>query len=158
SIPPFTKQDAVRFLRNKVPGLAVSTRQSPLAPDEDARRVSEATRLAAELGHLPLAVDHAAAYLRETGLSVDEYLTRFTRNAHLLLSEEPGDTEFPAPVSATWATSTALLKPDAEHLFNLCAFFSPEPISAELFLQGTVDIDHPPGVREFLSSPLRFRA
>ena len=157
-IPPFTEEDAVGFLRRKVPGLATGIRRQQLPAEEDTRRVSEATRLAAELGHLPLAVDHAAAYLRETGLSVDEYLTRFAQNAHLLLSEDPGDAELPTPVSGTWATSTTLLTPDAEHLFNLCAFFSPEPISAELFLQGTLGIDNPPGVREFLASPLQFRA
>ena len=31
--------------------------------------------------------------------------------------------------------SITLLTPDAEHLFNLCSFFSPEPIAAELFLR-----------------------
>ena len=154
-ILPFTEQDAVRFLRRRVPGLASGARPQ-LAAEEDARRVSEATRLAAELGHLPLAVDHAAAYLAESKQSVDEYLERFTRNAHLLLSEEPSDGELPIPVSGTWATSTPLLTPDAEHLFNLCAFFSPEPISAELFLQGRMDA--PVGVLDFLASPLRFRA
>lgn len=157
-IPPFTEEDAVRFLRRRVPGLAAGTRQQQLAAEEDARRASEATQLASELGHLPLAVDHAAAYLCETKQSVQEYLARFTRNAHLLLSEEPSDGELPTPVSGTWATSTPLLAPDAEHLFNLCAFFSPEPISAELFLQGAVDVDDPSGVLEFLASPLRFRA
>jgi len=157
-ISPFTEDEAVEFLRLRVPRLATHMRGLQLADDENARRVSEATRLAAELGHLPLAVDHAAAYLCETELSVDEYLSRFTLNAHLLLSEEPGEGDLPAPVSGTWATSTALLDADAEHLFNLCAFFSPEPISAELFLQGNEAIDDPSDVLEFLSPALRFRA
>jgi hypothetical protein len=43
-------------------------------------------------------------------------------------------------------------------LFNLCAFFSPEPIAAELFLQDTAGIDNPPGLGEFLSSSHRLRA
>ena len=115
-------------------------------------------RLAAELGHLPIAIDHAAAYLAETARSVDEYLTRFAQNAHQLLNEQPGDPDPPAHVSGTWAMSTTLLTADAEHLFNLCAFFSPEPIAAELFLQDTAGIDDPPGLGEFLSSPQRFRA
>ena len=62
-----------------------------LAEEEDARRASEARRLATNLGHLPIAIDHAAAYLAETGQSVDEYLTRFAENAHQLLSEQPRD-------------------------------------------------------------------
>jgi len=155
---PFTEEEAVSFLRGKVPGLAASDGRKKLAQEEDARRENEARRLAAELGHLPIAIDHAAAYLAETTLSVDEYLTRFAENAHQLLSEHPGEPDLPAHISGTWAMSTTLLTPDAEHLFNLCAFFSPEPIAAELFLQDTTDIDRPPGLGEFLSSAQRFRA
>ena len=120
--------------------------------------MSEAGRLALTLGHLPIAVEHAAAYLAETGQSVDEYLTRFTENAHQLLSEQPADSDLPAPVSGTWAMSITLLTPDAEHLFNLCSFFSPEPIAAELFLQPEAGIVDPPGLADFLSSAQRFRA
>src|SRR5260370_20341693 len=54
--------------------------------------------------------------------------------------------------------STALRPSDAEHVFNLCAFFSPEPIAAELFLQNAHAVSDPPGLREFLSSSPRFRA
>jgi hypothetical protein len=157
-LQPFTEEEAVSFLRGKVPGLAVRDGRKQLTQEEDARRESKALWLAAELGHLPIAIDHAAAYLAETKLSVDEYITRFAENAHQLLSEQPGDPDLPAHISGTWAMSTTLLTPDAEHLFNLCAFFSPEPIAAHLFLQDTTGIDHPPGMGEFLSSPQRFRA
>jgi len=153
-VSPFTEGEAISFLRHKVPGLAVGE----LSREEDDRRNSEARRLAAELGHLPIAIDHAAAYLAVTMQSVDEYLGRFAENAHQLLSVQPGDSDFPAPVSGTWAMSTTLLTPDAEHLFNLCAFFSSEPIAAELFLQDNAGIESPPGLGEFLSSAHRFRA
>lgn len=152
-VSPFTEEEAISFLRRRVPALAPHER---LSEDEDARRRKEAGRLAVALGHLPIATEHAAAYLAETGQSVDDYLARFEENAHRLLSEQPSD--FPDQVSATWAMSTALLTPDAERLFNLCAFFSPEPISAELFLQNAHAVTDPPGLREFLSSSSRFRA
>jgi Tetratricopeptide repeat/NB-ARC domain len=152
-VAPFTEEDAISFLRRRVPSLASSEK---LRKDEDTRRSAEAGRLAAALGHLPIATEHAAAYLAETGHSVDDYLTRFNENAHRLLSEQPAD--FPAPVSATWVMSTALLTPDAEHLFNLCAFFSPEPIAADLLMQDVGALSDPPGLREFLSSSHRFRA
>ena len=54
--------------------------------------------------------------------------------------------------------STALLTDDAEHLFNLCAFFSPEPIAGELLLENADAVSDPPGLRELLSSSPRFRA
>jgi hypothetical protein len=154
-VSPFTEEEAISFLRHRVPGLAA---RGNLAREEDARRASEAGRLAAELGHLPIAVEHAAAYLAETAQGVDEYLSRFTENAHQLLSEQPRDADLPSSVSGTWAMSTTLLTPDAEHLFNLCAFFSPEPIAAGLFLQDTARLEDPPGLGEFLSSAHRFRA
>ncbi len=48
--------------------------------------------------------------------------------------------------------STTLLNPDAEHLFNLCSFFSPEPIAAELFLQQRRRPSvEPPGLAEVLA-------
>jgi len=154
-VSPFTDAESISFLRYTVPSLATG---KELAAAEDARRVSEARRLAMTLGHLPIAVEHAAAYLVETGQSVEQYLTRFTENAHQLLSEQPTDSDLPAPVSGTWAMSITLLTPDAEHLFNLCSFFSPEPISTKLFLQPAAGIAEPPDVGEFLSSPQRFRA
>jgi tetratricopeptide (TPR) repeat protein len=157
-LPPFTEEEAVSFLRRRVHGLTFSSARRPLTAEEDAWRTDEAGRLAVELGHLPIALDHAAAYLTETGQSIDEYITRFTENAHQLLSEQLWESDLPAHVSGTWAMSTTLLTPDAEHLFNLCAFFSPEPIAVDLFLQDASDIDDPPGLGEFLSSPRRFRA
>jgi len=152
-VSPFTRDEAISFLRRRVPALGANRR---LPTDEDERRDSEAERLAEALGHLPIAVEHAAAYLTETGETVDEYLTRFHKNAHGLLSEQLP--EFPASVSATWTMSTARLSPDAEHLFNLCAFFSPEPIAVELFLNHAQAVSEPPGLREFLCSSPRFRA
>ena len=154
-VPPFAGAESVSYLRRTVPGLAAP---AGLAAAEDERRADEARRLGTTLGHLPIAVGHAAAYLAETGQSVGEYLTRFTENAHQLLSEQRTDSELAVPtVSGTWAMSITLLTQDAEHLFNLCSFFSPEPIAAELILQPADGIDAPPGLAEFLSSPQRFR-
>ena len=68
---------------------------------------------------------------------------------------QPSD--FPESVSATWTMSTGLLTSDAQHIFNLCAFFSPEPIAAELVLNKAEAISDPPGLSELLSSTPRFR-
>jgi len=150
---PFTEEEAVSFLRRRVPALGADR---ILREKEDERRRHEAGRLAAALGHLPIAIEHAAAYLTETGQSVDDYLGQFDQNAHRLLSEQLP--ELPESVSRTWTMSTALLTSDAEHLFSLCAFFSPEPIAGELLLENAHAVSDPPGLREFLSSSPRFRA
>jgi tetratricopeptide (TPR) repeat protein len=152
---PFSAAEAVSYLRRTVPSLTEAT---GLAAVADTRRASAARQLATALGHWPIAVEHAAAYLAETGQSVEQYLTRFNENARQLLSEQSTDADRSAPVAGTCAMSITLLTPDAEHLFNLCSFFSAEPVAAELFLLAADGIDAPPGVPELLSSPQRFRA
>jgi tetratricopeptide (TPR) repeat protein len=152
-VSPFTEEEAVSFLRRRVPALSAD---QALREREDEQREHQARRLASALGRLPIAIEHAAAYLTETSQSVDDYLSRFDRNAHRLLSEQLP--ELPESVSRTWTMSTALLTPDAEHLFNLCAFFSPEPIAGELLLGNAGAVTDPPGLRELLSSSPRFRA
>jgi tetratricopeptide (TPR) repeat protein len=152
-VSPFTKDEAADFLRRRVPGLTLGVE---LSPEEITRRSAEAERLADALGYLPIAIDHATAYLRETGQTVGDYLSRFDQDPHLLLSEQPAD--FSGPVSATWAVSSAVLTADAQHLFNLCAFFSPEPIAADIFLDNADAVDDSFGLREFLASSPRFHA
>lgn len=149
----FTETEAISFLRRRVPALAVSRE---VGKGDDERRTIAAGRLAMALGNLPIAVEHAAAYLAETGQSADDYLIRFTENSDKLLSERP--IGFSVSASATWTRSTVLLTPDAEHLFNLCAFLSPGPIAVEFFLRNAHAVSAPPGLRELLSSSTRFRA
>ncbi len=154
-VSPFTDAESVSFLRRTVPSLAEGTR---LAPAENERRINEARRLARTLSHLPIAVEHAAAYLAETSQSVEQYLTQFTENADQLIDEQSADPDLPVQVLGTWTMSNTLLTRDAEHLFNLCSFFSPEPIAAELLLQPADAIEEPSGLAEILSSAQRFRA
>jgi tetratricopeptide repeat protein/NB-ARC domain-containing protein len=152
-VSPFTEEEAVSFLRRRV---AILGADPGLDADESQRRIDDAARLAETLGYLPIAIEHAAAYLTETDRSVDRYLSLFEENAHRLLNEQAG--EFPASVAATWTMSTGLLTRDAELLFNLCAFFSPEPIAVELCLNSARAVNGPAGLRELLSSSPRFRA
>ncbi|MGH3192746.1 MAG: FxSxx-COOH system tetratricopeptide repeat protein [Streptosporangiaceae bacterium] len=159
-VSPFSQHEAIGFLRCRVPTLGADDDHGAQdgergSREDDERRGREAQRLAVALDLLPIAVEHAAAYLAETGQSVDEYLTLFGQHAKRLSEQLP---DFPASVSGTWAVSSALLTADAEHLANLCAFFSPEPIAAELFLQYAEAVDDPAGLRDFLRSARRFRA
>jgi hypothetical protein len=148
----FSAQEAVSLLRRRVPALAAG---DDVDGDTDTRRGAEAGRLAAVLGGVPLATEHAAAYLAAAGQSADEYVTRFDEYLSRL-DDQPA--EFPAPVLAAWEMSATLLNADAGHLFNLCAFFSPEPIAAELLLQNAEAVTEPPGLADVLADSRRFRA
>ncbi|WP_427165678.1 FxSxx-COOH system tetratricopeptide repeat protein [Streptomyces sp. C1-1] len=101
------------------------------------RRVSaisteDATRVANALGDLPLAIDHAGAWLNETGQDAAEYLELLDLQLARLEADvdAPG---FPLQVGATWNISIQRLNsPAARRLLELCAHFGADPISLDL--------------------------
>ncbi|MEV4898455.1 FxSxx-COOH system tetratricopeptide repeat protein, partial [Nonomuraea sp. NPDC055795] len=120
AVGEFSPDETVEFLSKRVPALK----------DDPAG----AAALAAELGHLPLAAEHAAAYMNETGTSAAAYLAKLRENAHELLAQEV-DITYPLAVAATWGVSRDAISPEADALFQLMAFFAPEPIAEELLAQ-----------------------
>ncbi|MFI6298999.1 FxSxx-COOH system tetratricopeptide repeat protein [Nonomuraea sp. NPDC050790] len=142
-VSEFEPDETVAFLRKRVPGNGATT-------DDDA------LRLATELGNLPLAVEHAAAYLSETGMSVAEYIELFRASASSVVSEAL-DIPYPQAVATTWDLSCARLSLGAKALFKLLAFVSPEPISAELLVQPTVARGLPAPLDGVLSGTTAYR-
>lgn len=115
----FREEESLTFLRQRAKALAPF---EDLANDRDAEREVAALLLARTLGHLPLAEEHAVAYLNETNASVAEYLGQFKANAHRLFSSE-ADLGYPRSVATAWSVSIGALPPGALALFQLCAFF-----------------------------------
>ena len=114
----FTRDESVGHLLRHVPELDMA----------DAKRVADA------LGHLPLAVEQASAWLEQTGMPARVYVEQLaTQSTRILALNQPPD--YPMPVVATWNLSFDRLKqrsPAAVRLLQLCAFFSPGPISMDL--------------------------
>jgi CO dehydrogenase nickel-insertion accessory protein CooC1 len=112
----FTKDESVAHLLRHVP---------ELDPD-DAERVAEA------LGHLPLAVEQASAWLEQTGMPARAYVEQLaTESTRILALSQPPD--YPTPVVATWSLSFDQLRsPAAVRLLQILAFCSPGPISMDL--------------------------
>ncbi|MEU7893691.1 FxSxx-COOH system tetratricopeptide repeat protein [Nonomuraea sp. NPDC049152] len=108
----FSRDESVEHLRGQVQGL----------PESDAEKVATA------LGFLPLAVDQAGAWLRETGMPAGDYVELLESELTRALPTFRG----PKPVAATWNVSLEQLmrrSPAAVRLLQLCAFFSADPIS-----------------------------
>jgi hypothetical protein len=64
------------------------------------------SRLACELGGLPLAIEHAAAYITETCISANDYLDLLNRDRRSVFERKyPGMTDYRASISATWQIS-----------------------------------------------------
>ncbi|MFC9946864.1 FxSxx-COOH system tetratricopeptide repeat protein [Streptomyces pratensis] len=114
----FLREESIEHLQRRAPGLS----------DDDAAQVAIA------VGDLPLAVEQAAAWIAETATPIDTYLEQLARQAPQVLAlNQPAG--YPEPVAATWNISIERLKersPAAVRLLQLCAFFAPEPISANL--------------------------
>ncbi|GAA2907806.1 FxSxx-COOH system tetratricopeptide repeat protein [Nonomuraea rubra] len=146
----FLPEDTVKFLHKRV--IALSGRGSERSVDAEA----EAQDLAGQLGNLPLAAEHAAAYLNETGTSITEYLALFRDNAHALLASSV-DIKYPQTVATTWSVSRNKISPEADALFRLLASLSAEPVAEELLVQPTVAASLPEPLSRVLSSVTDFR-
>jgi tetratricopeptide (TPR) repeat protein len=93
-----------------------------------------ARELAEQLGGLPLALEQAAAYAEQVGLSLNDYLDRF-RQRHTQLLARGAPIGYPATVMTTWRLNIGQVtaaSPAAAELLKLSAFLAPEAIPVEL--------------------------
>ena len=89
--------------------------------------------LARELGGLPLACEQAAAYIRQTGMDITQYLSLFRAHRDQLLQRGvPEDHD--GTIQASWRLARARLSasPAAVHLAQLCASLAPEDIPLDM--------------------------
>jgi hypothetical protein len=96
---------------------------------------TEADQLADKLGDLPLAIEQAAAWRAETGMPVVEYLRLFDEKVAEIFDSATSP-DYEVSVAAAWNVSFDELRKRnaaAHQILNICAYFSPEPISRELF-------------------------
>jgi cellulose biosynthesis protein BcsQ/tetratricopeptide (TPR) repeat protein len=117
----FTRPESVSHLRRRLPDCG----------PEEANRVAEA------LGDLPIAVEQAAAGIKQTGLGPREYIKLLQRSTAGAESRGKGDqiADITKATGGTWDFAIGWLSknyPPAVRLLQLCSYFSPEPISMDL--------------------------
>ena len=114
----FTREESVAHLLRHLPDLDPA----------DARMVADA------LGHLPLAIEQASAWLEQTGMQPQAYVAELnTRASRILGLNQPSD--YQTPVVTTWNLSLERLQqqsPAAVRMLQLLAYFSAGPISLDL--------------------------
>ncbi|WP_220446403.1 FxSxx-COOH system tetratricopeptide repeat protein [Micromonospora chalcea] len=136
----FSRTESVELLRRRGPDLT----------DEQADRLAEA------LGDLPLALEQAAAWRAETGMSAEEYLRLFEEKRTELLEQTP-PMDYQLSVATAWNVSLdrlMLVNPTAFRLLQVCSFLAPEPIPRALF-SGAQDADIHPDINGALRDPMR---
>ncbi|MBK7956349.1 MAG: tetratricopeptide repeat protein [Candidatus Accumulibacter sp.] len=111
-------------------------------------------KLAGDLGGLPLALEQAASYLEETGLSVADYraLLAGIETEGLILDEGRAATGYERSLAATLSLAFEKLTPAAQQLLRLCAFAAPE-LLPERFFQEAAD-QLPPELAAAAANPL----
>ena len=117
-IEVFARAESLEYLQRRVASLSV----------KDASMVAEV------LGDLPLAIEHASAWLSETTMSAVGYVARL--EDQLGAAESPSEPlGHPPSIAVTWRLSFDWLRersPAAARLLELCAYFAPDPISLSL--------------------------
>jgi len=105
-----------------------------------------ASELAEELGCLPLALEHAGAYIETRVCSINDYLQRFRERGPELLEHVKPSAEYPLTVVATWKISFEQVRkesPEAADLIKLLAFFAPDDIPREILCDGASQLPEP---------------
>ena len=108
---------------------------------------ADATTLANVLGNLPLALSHAAAYIRRHTITFAQYLSRLEERREAVLSwNDPRLTDYPNSVLATWDTSFQQLSGEAKKLQQILSWFAPDPIPASIIENDVPDVVGSPGI------------
>ena len=104
---------------------------------EDERAGAVAAQL---LGHLPLALEQAAAFMEENGTGYLEYARLLAEHGtELLDSGSPADFGYDRTVATTWEVTLGKIRgerPASVELLELSAFLAPEAIPEGLFRGG----------------------
>jgi tetratricopeptide (TPR) repeat protein/transcriptional regulator with XRE-family HTH domain len=121
---------------------------APLARAQAADRTA-AERIVREMDGLPLALVQAAAYVEETGCSLEDYLRLYaTHRKELLARHSRLMLDYPETVATTWSLSFQRVEhqsPAAADVLRLCAFLAPDAIPEELLTRGTSELGAVPG-------------
>ncbi|KAA9159649.1 tetratricopeptide repeat protein [Amycolatopsis acidicola] len=120
SVQPFSRPESLRLLHSRLPGLPRS----------------QADRIAAELGDLPLAVDQAAALIADTGMTAGTYRALLAERAEDLLASGGPVGAYPSSVTASWSVAFDRLAadaPEALKMLEVVAALASGPVPVSLF-------------------------
>ena len=119
-------------------------------PDAQAAKI-----LAKTLGYLPLALEQATTYIRETSSSLDHYQALFQKYCAQLLQDGHLSTEYPDTVATTWELSFQKVQKTslaAADLLNLCAFLASDAIFLDMIIEGETYV--PKRLAKTITDPL----
>ncbi|GHO58037.1 helix-turn-helix domain-containing protein [Ktedonobacter robiniae] len=123
-----------------IEGASLLLRRTHLLESATPEEMDEAMNIVIALGHFPLAIDQAGAYIEEAGCGLQSYLQIYQTHRHALLKQRGKQmTGYPDSVATTWSLSfeqVARTHPAATELLQLCAVLAPDHIPEELLREG----------------------
>ena len=137
----FTEAEAVAFLLKQLP--------------QTAQNAAEASQLADLLGYLPLALEHARAYVAATGCSLADYAGYFATERQELWAEAAAPLDYQQrTVTTTWELAFAQVQQvaGAAALLNLGCFLAAEPLPLSLLAAAEEVEGVPEPLREMAAS------
>ena len=114
-----------------------------------------ASHIADLLGHLPLALTQASAYINQRRLPLATYADYYQNQQQKLWQRQPAPTDYHSTITTTWQLALQQLQestPAAASLLNLCTFLHPDNIPLSLLQQGQATL--PPDLATLLNDPL----
>ena len=143
-IPLFNSEESVNLLRIRS--------EAEFIPDV-------ALKIADELGHLPLAIEQAAAFIRKTVKSLLDFLIIYSKYRKSFLQRNSGGNDsYPHSIATMFRLSFDKLKEmenglQASRLLQLLSFLNPDGISIGVLHSGSEQPEHP--LQEFISDDLK---
>jgi len=133
----FESDDAVDFLLLRATGRKES--------QPEVRSTS--SEIVAELGYLPLAIEHAAAFIRQSLPDISRFLDMYSKSRKRFLERVPKQNyAYPRAVAATFLMSfdaVKMLNPNATELLTLFAFLNPDGVLIDFLQRGCNGLDEP---------------
>nr|WP_262391439.1 FxSxx-COOH system tetratricopeptide repeat protein [Nocardiopsis sp. CNR-923] len=128
-VPTLKPEESVALLRKICP--------HGLDDDGDARRIAD------RLEHVPLALAQVGAYLRDSLMSVEDFLLLIQDKFDELVTHVESEDLYPLPLAAAWnmqlddlrrgTGSDRAVKQMVREFIQLCSFFGPRPLARTLF-------------------------
>jgi len=135
-VPVFETSDAVNLLLLRVTG----------KKQTESELKSQATKIVEELGYLALAIEHAAAYIRQSS-SLSKFLDMYSKSRKSFLEDLPEQNSgYPRAVATTFLMSYNEVKkvnPAAAELLTLFAFLNPDGILVDFLHDGQAGLGEP---------------
>jgi hypothetical protein len=132
----FDAADSVAFLARAAAASAAAPPPTPTASCCDALPdAADAAALADALGHLPLALAMAAAYMRRADVSCGEYAARLAARAALLERDADGCDDYPLSVASSLSLSLSRIAAEsraARDVLDALAYCAPDGIGKPL--------------------------